>query len=102
MSIQRLENVGIVVDDLGVATEFFVELGLERLGEGPVEGGWVDRVDVAMLGTPDGHGGLELTPSADLSSSRHGWIRRPQDTPQGIRGGRPATQRRRGSSTGSR
>jgi catechol 2,3-dioxygenase-like lactoylglutathione lyase family enzyme len=68
MSIQRLENVGIVVDDLADATEFFVELGLERLGEGPVEGGWVDRVvglegvrvDVAMLGTPDGHGGLEL------------------------------------------
>src|SRR3954470_14544164 len=68
MSIQRLENVGIVVDDLAVATEFFVELGPERLGEGPVEGGWVDRVvglegvrvDVAMLGTPDGHGGLEL------------------------------------------
>jgi catechol 2,3-dioxygenase-like lactoylglutathione lyase family enzyme len=68
MSIQRLENVGIVVDDLPAATEFFVELGLERLGEGPVEGGWVDRVvglegvrvDVAMLGTPDGHGGLEL------------------------------------------
>jgi catechol 2,3-dioxygenase-like lactoylglutathione lyase family enzyme len=68
MTIQRLENVGIVVDDLAAATRFFVELGLKVLGEGPVEGGWVDRVvglegvrvDVAMLETPDGHGRLEL------------------------------------------
>ena len=50
MTIQRLENVGIVVDDLAVATAFFVELGLKVLGEGPggsaqlVEGAWVDRV----------------------------------------------------------
>jgi catechol 2,3-dioxygenase-like lactoylglutathione lyase family enzyme len=44
MTIQRLENVGIVVDDLAAATTFFVELGLKVLGEGPVEGGWVDRV----------------------------------------------------------
>jgi hypothetical protein len=40
MTIQRLENVGIVVDDLAAATTFFVELGLTVLGEGPVEGGW--------------------------------------------------------------
>ena len=68
MTIQRLENVGIVVDDLAAATTFFVELGLKVLGEGPVEGGWVDRVvglegvrvDVAMLETSDGHGRLEL------------------------------------------
>src|SRR5215204_3046329 len=68
MTIQRLENVGIVVEDLAAATEFFVELGLKVLGEGPVEGEWVDRVvgldgvrvDVAMLETPDGHGRLEL------------------------------------------
>jgi catechol 2,3-dioxygenase-like lactoylglutathione lyase family enzyme len=44
MTIQRLETVGIVVDDLAAATKFFVELGLKVLGEGPVEGGWVDRV----------------------------------------------------------
>ena len=44
MTIQRLENVGIVVDDLAAATRFFVELGLKVLGEQPVEGGWVDRV----------------------------------------------------------
>ena len=68
MTIERLENVGIVVDDLAAVTEFFVELGLEVLGEGPVEGDWVDRVvglegvraDIAMLQTPDGHGRLEL------------------------------------------
>jgi catechol 2,3-dioxygenase-like lactoylglutathione lyase family enzyme len=43
MTIQHLENVGIVVDDLAAATRFFVELGLKVLGAGPVEGGWVDR-----------------------------------------------------------
>jgi catechol 2,3-dioxygenase-like lactoylglutathione lyase family enzyme len=69
MAIQRLEHVGIVVDDLAAATEFFVELGLVLQGEGPVEGRWVDRVvglegvraDIAMLQTPDGNGRLELT-----------------------------------------
>jgi catechol 2,3-dioxygenase-like lactoylglutathione lyase family enzyme len=68
MTIQRMENVGIVVDDLAAATSFFVELGLELLGEGMAEGDWVDRVvglegvrtEVAMLQTPDGHGRLEL------------------------------------------
>ena len=44
MPIQRLEHVGIVVDDLEAATAFFVELGLTLQGEGQVEGGWVDRV----------------------------------------------------------
>ena len=68
MTIQRLENVGIVFEDLAAATEFFAELGLKVLGEQPVEGDWVDRVtglegvrvDIAMLETPDGHGRLEL------------------------------------------
>jgi catechol 2,3-dioxygenase-like lactoylglutathione lyase family enzyme len=68
MTIQRMEHLGIVVDDLAAATAFFVELGLEPQGEGSVEGGWVDRivglegilVDYAMLQTPDGHGRLEL------------------------------------------
>jgi len=68
MAVQRMDHVGIVVDDLAAATAFFVELGLKLLGEGPVEGDWVDRVvglegvrvDVAMLETPDGHGRLEL------------------------------------------
>ena len=44
MTIQRMEHVGIVVDDLAAATAFFVELGLKLRGEGPVEGGWMDRV----------------------------------------------------------
>jgi catechol 2,3-dioxygenase-like lactoylglutathione lyase family enzyme len=69
MAIQRLEHVGIVVDDLAAATEFFVELGLVLQGERPVEGRWVDRVvglegvraDIAMMQTPDGNGRLELT-----------------------------------------
>jgi catechol 2,3-dioxygenase-like lactoylglutathione lyase family enzyme len=74
--IERMENVGIVVDDLETATAFFVELGMELEVEMPVEGQWVDRVvglddvrvDIAMLRTPDGHGRLELmkfrTPAA--------------------------------------
>jgi catechol 2,3-dioxygenase-like lactoylglutathione lyase family enzyme len=44
MTIQHMEHVGIVVDDLAAATEFFVELGLKPLGEGQVEGAWVDRI----------------------------------------------------------
>jgi catechol 2,3-dioxygenase-like lactoylglutathione lyase family enzyme len=63
-----MDHVGIVVDDLAAATEFFVELGLERQGEGSVEGRWVDRIvgldgvrtDFVMMETPDGHGRLEL------------------------------------------
>jgi catechol 2,3-dioxygenase-like lactoylglutathione lyase family enzyme len=68
MTIQRMDHVGIVVDDLAAATAFFVELGLELRGESPVQGGWVDRVvglegvraEIAMLQTPDGHGRVEL------------------------------------------
>ncbi|HEX4466441.1 MAG TPA: VOC family protein [Solirubrobacteraceae bacterium] len=69
MAVERMDHVGIVVDDLAAATAFFVELGLELQGEGRVEGAWVDRVvglegvraEIAMLETPDGHGRLELT-----------------------------------------
>jgi catechol 2,3-dioxygenase-like lactoylglutathione lyase family enzyme len=68
MTIQRMEHVGIVVDDLEAATEFFVELGLELQDEGMVEDRWVDRVvgldgvrvEFAMVQTPDGNGRLEL------------------------------------------
>jgi catechol 2,3-dioxygenase-like lactoylglutathione lyase family enzyme len=68
MTLLRMDNVLIVVDDLEAATAFFVELGLELEGEAPIEGPWVDRVvglddvrqDVAMMRTPDGHGRLEL------------------------------------------
>jgi catechol 2,3-dioxygenase-like lactoylglutathione lyase family enzyme len=67
-AIQRMEHVGIVVEDLGAATAFFVELGLMPQGEFSVEGRWLDRivglegvdVDGAMLQTPDGNGRLEL------------------------------------------
>ena len=56
-TIQRMDNVGIVVDDLAAATAFFVELGLELEGEATVEGGTVDRLvglggvrsDIAMI-----------------------------------------------------
>lgn len=68
MAIQRMDHVGIVVEDLAAAIEFFVELGLKLRGEGSVEGRWVDRVvgldgvraEIAMLETPDGHGRVEL------------------------------------------
>ena len=68
MTIQRMDHVGVVVDDLAAATAFFVDLGLEVRGETAVEGEWVDRivglegvrVDTAMVATPDGHGRLEL------------------------------------------
>jgi catechol 2,3-dioxygenase-like lactoylglutathione lyase family enzyme len=69
MAIQRMHHVGVVVDDLAAATEFFVELGLVVEGETPVEGTWVDRIvglegvrsDIVMMQTPDGNGRLELT-----------------------------------------
>ena len=69
MTIQRLDHVSIVVDDLEAAKAFFVELGMELEGEAPIEGPWVDRVngldgirvDIAMMRTPDGLGKLELT-----------------------------------------
>ena len=44
MTIQRMEHVGIVVDDLAAATAFFVELGFRPQGQGQVEGDWVDRI----------------------------------------------------------
>jgi catechol 2,3-dioxygenase-like lactoylglutathione lyase family enzyme len=69
MTIQRMDNVLIVVDDLEAAKAFFAELGMELEGEAPLEGRWVDRVvglndvraDIAMMRTPDGHSRLELT-----------------------------------------
>ena len=50
--LQRMDNVGIVVDDLKAATEFFVELGLELEGEMTVEGQWVDRCEPNLSPTP--------------------------------------------------
>ncbi len=65
----RLDNVGIVVEDLEPAIEFFGELGLELEGRGMVEGEWAGRVtglgdqtvEIAMMRTPDGNGRLELS-----------------------------------------
>lgn len=69
MAVQRLDNVGIVVEDIAGAIEFFRELGLELEGRAVVEGEWAgrvtglgdQRVEIAMLRTPDGHGRLELS-----------------------------------------
>src|SRR5687768_12394270 len=69
MTLQRMDNVLIVVDDLEAATAFFAELGMELEGEATNEGPWVDRVvglsdvraDIAMMRTPDGNGGVELS-----------------------------------------
>jgi catechol 2,3-dioxygenase-like lactoylglutathione lyase family enzyme len=68
MTVQRMDNVLIVVDDLGAAKAFFADLGMELEGEATNEGPWVDRVvgldgvrcDLAMMRTPDGHGRVEL------------------------------------------
>jgi catechol 2,3-dioxygenase-like lactoylglutathione lyase family enzyme len=69
MAIKRMDNVGIVVDDLEETIEFFQELGLELEGRGSIEGEWAGRVtglgdqhvEVAMMRTPDGHSRLELS-----------------------------------------
>lgn len=69
MAVQRMDNVGIVVDDMDAAIAFFVELGLELEGTAEVEGLFADRCtgldgvrcDIAMLRTPDGHGRIELS-----------------------------------------
>ena len=68
MTLKRMDNVLIVVDDLEAAIAFFAELGMELMGQAPQEGPWVDgivgldgvRVDIAMMQTPDGHGRIEL------------------------------------------
>src|SRR5919106_62104 len=65
----RMDNVGIVVEDLAVAVGFFREIGLELERRAMVEGEWAgrvtglgdQRVEVAMMRTPDGHGRLELS-----------------------------------------
>lgn len=69
MTLQRMDNVLINVEDLEAAKAFFAELGMELEGETTVEGPWVDRTvglsgvraDIAMMRTPDGHGRVELS-----------------------------------------
>jgi len=69
MTLLRMDNVLVVVEDLDAAIAFFIELGMELEGRAQLEGDWVDQVigidgardEIAMLRTPDGHGKLELT-----------------------------------------
>ena len=89
MTIQRMDHVGVVVDDIEAASNFFVDLGFTLVGEGTVDGPWVERiialdgvqVQFAMVETPDGHGRLELiqfhSPPAEGDS---------RDAPANVRG----------------
>lgn len=82
MTVERMDHVGVVVDDLEAAIEFFATLGMERAGEGQVEGAWVDRIvglegvrsELAFMQTPDGRGRLELvkfhSPAPEEGDSR--------------------------------
>ncbi len=69
MTIKRMDNVGIVVEDIDAAIAFFTELGLELEGRAPIEGDWAEgvtglrnmRAEIAMMRTPDGHSRLEIS-----------------------------------------
>ena len=69
MTVKRMDNVGIVVESLDAAISFFTELGLELEGRATIEGEWAgrvtglrdQRVETAMMRTPDGHSRLELS-----------------------------------------
>lgn len=69
MAIRRMDNVGIVVESLDAAIEFFSALGMRLEGRAMIEGEWAgrvtglgdQRVEIAMMVTPDGHGRLELS-----------------------------------------
>jgi catechol 2,3-dioxygenase-like lactoylglutathione lyase family enzyme len=69
MTLKRMDNVGIVVESLDAAISFFTELGLKLEGRATIEGEWAgrvtglghQRVEIAMLVTPDGHSRLELS-----------------------------------------
>ncbi len=91
MAIERMDHVGIVVNDLAAATEFFTELGLEPQGKGSVEGRWVDRIvgldgvrsDLVMLQSPGGNARVELV-KFHSPSNRDGNGHAPSNAP-GIR-----------------
>ena len=84
MAVTRMDNVGIVVEDLDAAIAFFQELGLVLEGRAPIQGDWADgvtglpgmRVEIAMLRTPDGHSRVELSrflaPLAQKRTERDG------------------------------
>jgi catechol 2,3-dioxygenase-like lactoylglutathione lyase family enzyme len=69
VTVKRMDNVGIVVEDIAAAIAFFTELGLELEGRATIEGEWAGRVtglgpqhvEIAMMRTPDGHSRLELS-----------------------------------------
>jgi catechol 2,3-dioxygenase-like lactoylglutathione lyase family enzyme len=69
MTVKRMDNVGIVVEDLDATIEFFTELGLELEGRAPIQGEWAEavtglrgmQVEIAMMRTPDGHSRLEIS-----------------------------------------
>src|SRR5215468_8269844 len=69
MTVKRMDNVGIVIEDIDAAIDFFIELGLELEGRTMVEGEWSgrvtglrdQRVEIAMMRTPDGHSRLEIS-----------------------------------------
>src|SRR4026208_2298682 len=69
MTVKRMDNVGIVVENLDAVVEFFPDLGAELEGRTNVEGGWAEgvtglrdmRVEIAMMRTPDGHSRLEIS-----------------------------------------
>ncbi len=90
MAIQRMDNVGIVVQDMDAAVAFFAELGMELEGRGQVEGPFADRCtgldgvrcDIAMLRTPDGHSRLELAKYRSPEAISAG----PHDRPHNIVG----------------
>lgn len=80
MTVKRMDNVGIVVEDLDAAIKFFIELGFTLEGRMPIEGEWAgrvtgvrgQRVEIAMMRTPDGHSRLELSRfNAPAISSDH-------------------------------
>ena len=85
MTIQRMDNVLLVVDDLEAVKAFFIELGLELEGETTVEGPLVGkligreevRATIAMLRPPDGHGGIELDKFHTPSAVRFGPVNAP-------------------------
>ena len=90
MTLKRMDNVLIVVEDLDAAKAFFIELGMEFEGETTVEGPWADSVvglkdmktDIAMLRTPDGHGRVELSKFHRPAAVRFG----PQNAPSNTLG----------------
>ncbi|WLQ37962.1 VOC family protein [Streptomyces castrisilvae] len=90
MAVQRMDNVGIVVEDMDAAIGFFVELGMELEGRATVEGPFADRCtglhgvrcDIAMVRTPDGHSRLELSKYNSPAAISEG----PRDRPHNVLG----------------